>query len=447
MSEDKEFPLDEKEYKSILNAGGRKALIAARHAFARFGFRSNFMMVTDSLFSLEYPQGDSFSPVRTIHHSKHINSHLTGINTQLPILHAVMMSSGRSVSTTAGRAGSSLTSTQLVFEMLRAIDDGGRNRACSLAMELASRGKYELLVDTLREETVRRYSYSFTPSILLNAIRCIVSGNGFTEGAARVAASAVTGAGISPDAVNATKALKYAGVSTDRAAENDHFPDGDIDQRVAASIRSGIPEMALRVIADELNKGVSPRCILNTICLEALLNSAGSEKKSTYEFIVQNSSSIIESIVSSGVVKSADIIEMMTIASHLSQIYTARDTASPVTENSRQWSVDEAVSMFENGDPSALIGILYSKGGDSEFTRISTYVAELVVTCDQTGLYSESLCHCSSSMLCGSLLDSSASRAASLRECVSYLSALRKRGAECNNTVSSTVHDEVESST
>ena len=50
MSEDKEFPLDEKEYKSILNAGGRKALIAARHAFARFGFRSNVMMVTDSLF-------------------------------------------------------------------------------------------------------------------------------------------------------------------------------------------------------------------------------------------------------------------------------------------------------------------------------------------------------------------------------------------------------------
>ena len=442
MAEDSENQFDEDDYRTVLRTGGRKALVAANQAFGKLGFKANFTMVANSVLSLEYPPGDRFSPVRILHHSRHINTFLKGRETQLPILHSVMMSSGYETPAAVESTGASLTSTQLVFELLKAIDAGVRDRACGLASELASRGKDELLMDTLRDEAVRRYSYSFPPSLLLNAIRCMLSGKGVTEAAARVAVSAVTSSPFSPDASSVIKALKYAGISAGKVAENDYVPDDGPNLRVAESIRSGIPEMTLRVIADELRKGISARHILDAVCLEALLNSYGSVKKSVYEFAVQNSSSLLESALSSDSLKAVDIMEMMTVASHLSQIYSAPAADQQTRDDVTTYEFEETAALFENGDSSALLTLISRGPGDSGVMRASNYIAKRAVSCDQTGLYSESLCHCSSSILAGSLLDSRVGNMASLRESVSYLSALKMHGARCQDTVSSLVQRE-----
>ncbi len=439
MSEDSERSFDEKDYRIILGAGTKEALFAAKRAFGAFGFRANFNMIADRAISLEYPQGDDFLPLRTLHHARHIGAFLDGARTQLPALHSVMTSSAYGVSGHIDRAGSSLTSSQLVFEMLRAVGGGDRFRAAGLAMELASRGKTELLMETLRDEGSRRYAYAPSPLLVLNAVMCALLGREITESAARISACAVTDHGISADALNARRALRHADVSIDRAAENDHFTDNVADTRVTVAIRSGIPEMALQVIADELRKGVSARHILNTVCIEALLGSAVSAKKSTYEFAVQNSSSLLEWMASCGLTKAADIIEMMAIASHLSQIYSPGGADSDARSVSSTCSFKEAVSLFENGNPRELISSVSPESSGADIERISKYVAGLSVNCDQAGLYSEAMCHCSSSILSGVSLESRTGQAYALRECLSYLSALKIRGAECRDTVDSII--------
>ena len=127
MAEDSEDQFDEDDYRTVLRTGGRRALVAANEAFGKLGFKANFTMVASSVLSLEYPPGDRFSPVRILHHSKHINTFLKGRETQLPVLHSVMLSSGYETPAAVESTGASLTSTQLVFELLKAIDAGVRD--------------------------------------------------------------------------------------------------------------------------------------------------------------------------------------------------------------------------------------------------------------------------------------------------------------------------------
>jgi hypothetical protein len=439
MTEDSDQVFDERDYRTILAAGGSKALPAAKRAFGLFGFKSNFTMIVEHAMSLDYPAGDRFLPIRALHHSKHIKSFLGGQYTQLPILHSVMVSSGYGIARTIESSGSSLTSAQLVFETLNAIDTGAAARACSLAMQLALRGQDELLMDSLRDEAARRYSYSFPPSLAWNSVRCILSGSRLTENAARVLAASVASADISSDAIGAKKALQYAGISPEKAAENDFFTDSSVNKRTVISIRSGVPELTLRVIAEELRNGVSARHIIDTICLESLVSSMHSERKFTHEFLIQNSSSLLESIVSAGSVRPADVMEMMAIAAHLTQIYVSPPDRTTFHGREGTESLEGAFLEMEKGNSIPFIGIISGAKRTSDCDAASKFIAKLSVGCDQKNLYSESMCHCSSSLLAGTLLDSLDGKVRALCECASYLSSLKKRGAECTDAVSSII--------
>ena len=442
MTEDSGQAFDERDYRTILTAGGSRALFAAKQAFGLFGFKANLAIIAEHALSLDYQAGDRFLPIRVLHHSKHIKSLLAGKYTQLPILHSVMVSSGYGVARMTEGGGSSLTSAQLVFEMLSAIDTGARARACGLAMQLAQRGQDELLMDSLRDESARRYSHSFPPSLAWNSIRCILSGSRLTENAARVLAAALTGTDVSSVAISAKKALQYAGISPEKAAENDFFTDSGVNKRTVISIRGGVPELTLRVIAEELRNGVSARHILDTICLESLVSSMHSDRKFTHEFLIQNSSSLLESVVSAGSARPADITEMMAIAAHLTQIYVSSSGKTTFHGREGTGGLEGAFLEMDKGNSLPLIGILSGAKRTSDCDAASRYIAKLSVSCDQKNLYSESVCHCSSSLLSGTHLGSMNGTVQALCECASYLSSLKKRSAVCTDAVSSIIRSD-----
>jgi hypothetical protein len=413
---------DERSYTAALSLNEEEAVSAALLAFSEFGFWQNFRIIAGRAVNLDYRTDENYLPVRIVHHSKHLNRFTSGRETQLPLLHAVSLMSGRTERRVKEPRGGSLTDRQIIFELVSSLERNETGRAEGITVEIISRGMFEELMGALRDEAVRRYSYVFPAFNLWNAVRCIISDAPVYTGGSLSMLRCLSGSGVSNEYISVRRAIGRAELKLQAAMENSYIPDESVDAKIISALRCGVPELALRIILDMVSDGISLNHILSVAFREMLVQSQNSGRKSLFEFLIQNCASLIEVAISGSDRSEILVYELLLTVFHLTQISVPSAAKHPSVEGYDD--LNTSLSDIEGGTSERISSILRSKHNASVNDRIAEFLAMSSAKYDQLKNFSEAICHCSSVLTAGRVLGGDSVDDCALDECASYLSKL-----------------------
>ncbi|MCL4346712.1 MAG: hypothetical protein M1417_01480 [Candidatus Thermoplasmatota archaeon] len=427
-----ESSFDERIYRKILHGKREEAVAAAVLAFRVLGYTRNFDIIACASASVRRSD-DFYLPLRIVHNSKHINTYLEGLQTQLPLLHAASLIAGRDYHAAIGESGGSLTRNQLMMELVDALNSGEGGRSERIAAEMASRGMKEELFHIFREESSRRYSFSGPPLTILNSLRCISEHEDTLENGSVLMSGCLCGTPVSSDFSAILKGLRKDDFPSERVAENSFIPDEREDMKVIYAVRAGISDIAVNVIKSQLMDGVAVQHISGLLFTEALRHSLQSNRKGQFEFLIQNLHAALEMERTDDEKSGISTMELLLSAAHLTQLAT--QFAPPAAENQGQYALESALDAITAGHSQHVISILTGKHSHDVEQKIASFISALSVKYDQTGPLRELICHVSSSLHGASLSGSDEAFEAALSECSDYLAAIFSRNANTGTGV------------
>ena len=413
---------DERHYSAALAVNGAEAVNAAILAFSELGYRQNFGIIAGRSVNLDYGISENYLPVRIVHHSRHLNRFISGRETQLPLLHAVSLMSGRTERKVKEARGGSLTDRQLIFELVSSLEKNETGRAEGIIVELVSRGMFEELMGVLRDEAVRRYSYMFPAFILWNAVRCIVSDVPAYEGGSLSLLRCLSASTVSDEYISVRKAIGRKELKLHNVLENSYVPDEKVDWKIILALRSGIPELALNMLLEKISDGMSQNHILPLVSRQILAQSLNSDRKALFEHLIQNCSSMIEVNISGNDRSEISVYELLLTASHLAQISVAHPLQRPSSEGND--GLNDALLVIESALSEKTGSILPAKHNTLSNQRIAEFLVMASIKCDQLKNFSEALCHCSSVLSAGEVLGGGNVAKYAIDESADYLSKL-----------------------
>lgn len=365
---------DEREYRKAVLQGGERALRAAASAPSVLGVKGSTRETLHAILELDYSKEYSCAAVRALHSSVHY-SIISGLDQRLPLLHAVFLSKFAERRKRETAIASSLTSSQLEFEFLRAVDREEWGRAASVAEQIAAR-EIDMLTDLFREVLARRQSVFGYGYSVFNALHCATRAEDmFPQGAVQAMLAPIAHSYASDEYRQIRTIASREKMDLERIAENSYLPDELEDRKLSEALRSGITEMLFTVLARQLKDGISVQHLRFLVSAEILRASHLSGASPQGILASESAASVME--LAPVPHSYLDVLELFQLAAACTQMVFAR---SYVRRN--RLNLETALSKLERGDASFLAEIVRGSRSETELRAILERVCMLSFKCD-----------------------------------------------------------------